>query len=531
MQQHSPRRISPIRPVVVALALALALAALAALAAGCKVDHCESNADCLQGEACNLATNECYATDASVTDAGDASPTDPDAGDAGPADAGDAETPCSGPEDCNDSTEPICDTTSSTCRECTADVDCILQYPPDNTACNTGTGECVGCVTTADHCYGAEPICDNQLCRACIDSSDCQTNVSATTPVCIDAGPDLGACVQCTDSLSHCNTDLANAYCDLTTNECRPCTIHSECDHLGGVCDNGTCLETTDVIYVDNGVACSDGGNCNAGSPCCTIQGAIGKVTGPRSTILVANGTYEEIRLDNNETAWIIGRGNNVTIQASSSVNEAVYLTGTASLTLDNITSISAVLVTSVGVYCDGDFSNHPTLTLRRSTVTLNAAGGIVLANCNYVVVNNFIVGNGGAGSNVGGVRITDPQTTTVFWHNTVSSNLIGTANSAGIQCNATVDIHSSIITGNTNFQLDGDCVPNYSLISDTSGDASGMNNTIGTPTFVGAPNYHLQPGSLGIDLADPATTILYDYDLDPRSQGAAPDCGADEAE
>jgi hypothetical protein len=57
----------------------------------------------------------------------------------------------------------------------------------------------------------------------------------------------------------------------------------------------------------------------------------------------------------------------------------------------------------------------------------------------------------------------------------------------------------------------------------------NGNNNQVGDPQFVGGTNFHLGSGSPAIDMADPASTNMIDFDGDVRPNGPASDIGADE--
>ena len=478
---------------------------------------------CGLDERCEVETGKCLKVDGGVAYPVDGSVVDPDGGDGG--DAGDGGD-CNGPQDCVLETEPICDTTDQQCRGCSDSDDCLAQVPTEP-LCHTATGNCVVCLDDDQDCGGTTPICDDTTfdCRGCNDDADCQNNVTGR-PAC---APD-DSCVECVTSIDHCggNTPI----CNQTTNVCESCTTHSDCDTIaGGVCDysTGACLAAADIIYVDNSGACADGGICDQNDPCCTIQGAIGKVTGSRSTILVADGTYARFDVTGATSVWIVGAGPGAQI-TDTSASAQVSVQDTASVVLENFLVGDPVAALGVGVDCIGINPDHPNVELLRNRIVNNAGGGVSLNNCNFRLHNNFITGNGGGGSTFGGCRIVDPVVTIEFWHNTVANNFLGGANPGGVRCDAPVDVRGSIIVGNTNDELDTNCVPYFSLIEDNTGGV-GSDNIVGVPTFVGGGDYHLQPGSTGTDQADPATTLTLDIDGEARVQGAGPDMGADEVQ
>jgi hypothetical protein len=104
---------------------------------------------------------------------------------------------------------------------CSADSDCASPTP----VCDTGTGECVGCLPANDTCD------QGQWCN-----------------------PQTNACeVGCTDA-SDCGAD---ATCDPNTHQCVACTTNADCA-AGTICVSSTCVP-----------GCAPDHDCDAGFTCC----------------------------------------------------------------------------------------------------------------------------------------------------------------------------------------------------------------------------------------------------------------------
>lgn len=489
--------------------------------ASCTERFCENDMGCGLDERCDTETGKCIKVDGGVAYPVDGSVTDPDGGDGG--DGG----PCTGPQDCTETNQPICDVTDEICRACATSTECGQQVPA-LPFCNTGTGACVGCLNSDPDCGGTTPICDDatESCRGCNNDTDCQNELT-DRPAC---APDR-SCVGCTDSATHCSG--STPICNQASWTCEPCLNHAECDTVaGGICDyaTGACIAAADIVYVNNGVTCDDNGLCDQSTPCCSIQGALDNaVTATRDTVLVSDGTYGRIDVTGTTSVWIVGEGQGVWISDSSS-SAQVSISDTATLTLENVNVGDPSLAVGIGVNCLGSAFDHPAVDLYRNRIVNNGGGGVSLDDCNFRLHNNIVAGNGGGGSAFGGCRIGNLDVTAEFFHNTVANNFLGVVDPGGVFCLSSVEIRSSIIVGNTNAELDTNCVPYFSLIEDNTGGV-GSDNIVGVPTFVGGGDYHLQPGSTGTDQADPATTLTLDIDGEPRVQGAGPDMGADEVQ
>ena len=421
-----------------------------------------------------------------------------------------------GPVTCRAPDQPFCDDQGmyGTARACVPD--------PGTTLC-TGPADCP---TTG------LPVCDlggSGTCIGCSVADDCAR--FATTPLCDDGSH---ACVACRTS-ADCGG--ANPVCG-TDHTCQPCTSDDECG--SGLCiQGGSCAATSDIVYVDRAAAITNV-DCTAAAPCQTINGGLAKVTATRKYVKVAPGTYGERLILDGRTVDLYGTGAELT----STFDPVVDVRTTSTLT---VTGLRIRGGTGTGLRC-----LDSTLTLRRAglednggrgldasacNVTIEGArvlrnfrGGLGLARGRIAIRNSFIGKNGNMSSSVGGVAITEPFDL-AFEFNTIVDNLVLTGATAGLLCQTgtAVAVANNIVVGDAAKQVDADsCAPRYTLSTQV---VTGATNLRGTPTFRNgaAGDYHLVAGSIGIDQADPAATLVIDIDGDSRPNGARADIGADE--
>jgi hypothetical protein len=351
--------------------------------------------------------------------------------------------------------------------------------------------------------------------------------------------------------------------------------------------NTGSCAAAADLVFVDS-VDGTDGINCGDGpdqAACATIGGVLGglaKVTATRKYVVVSADAYtESILID----------GLEVFLVATGAVNDPFFLvnqpalavSGAAEVTVDGLTLQRASgVIGGVGLNCVGESTvrlhnavvsenelgglrandctieirassirgnegfgvsiNSGSATLLGSTIEQNERAGLVIEESPFAIENCFVVRNGStffAGS--GGVQVKNSAAISsvaqVFTHNTVTQNESGVG-VAGLQCNTVnaVAATSNLIHGNNpssapaDADTSGNCAQSHSNVEGLTG---GTGNLDMPPIFV-APqatvgNFHLAPGSPGIDVADPASTTSIDFDGDPRPVGAGFDMGADE--
>ncbi len=435
-------------------------------------------------------------------------------------------------------------------------------YSGSDLTANTCIAPPEGVCANDANCSGAAPICGDLQranffgdeftvteCRACTagaaGDSECMTK-DATAPIC-----ESGACLECRTS-AECTADPSEPRCDTETGQCVGCVENSDCPSEVCVADAGQCEDAADIVYVaTDGI---DGAACGSqASRCKTIagpQGGLDKVTDTRKTLKLADDTYAESVVINALVVAIVGPA---TVNPPVDGQPAFSLTATASAVLEDLTATGATGNTAAdGIRCD-----NSTLVLSKSSVTLNADVGIQADGCNltisqsnisqntaggldinassFDIQNNFIVSNGtagAAGSGFGGMQILGAtQTSDVLSFNTVADNTSATgAASSGVDCQlpSQMQASSNIVYLSTGTPIRANCNLTHSNIE---GGAPGTGNIDADPMFVNPAqrNYHLQPGSPCIDMADPAANLAIDVDGDRRPQGNRHDIGADE--
>ena len=139
---------------------------------------------------------------------------------------------CKANGDCGAGTTPACWPASHTCHPaCTSSQQC---QDGNATICNTSTGACVGCNTSAD-CPTSQKFCDptTQQCVQCVSTADC---AGTSTPVCV-----RNRCAECATS-ADCSG--ATPYCNAGGDNgprCAQCLQSAQCPPSAPNCNSGTC--------------------------------------------------------------------------------------------------------------------------------------------------------------------------------------------------------------------------------------------------------------------------------------------------
>jgi hypothetical protein len=404
---------------------------------------------------------------------------------------------CRNPEDCVGTVTPFCVT--NVCKQCEGKLGCSAKAP----------------VCGADN-----------ACAGCAKEGDCADYVANGTPHC---GAN-GECVQCRTPMD-CSAAGAPV-CD--TGVCRGCQLDSEC--ASNACDKetGACVAENAVIYLAPGGATA--GTCTKATPCNTFALGITQLGGVRNVIKAAPGTYAGQIVLNNATVTIYGEG--ATATPTTNGQPVVVIGDGSNVTIDGLHITGAGGTgTPVGVVCST--VNGSKLRLHRTSIDGNVGGGVKISSCEFELVNNFIVQNGGAQSLFGGVLIQSPPAAGLHAldFNTIAGNTGIAGKVTGVHCDSIpspVTFNSNIIYANQVStgvpQADGSgCNYAYSDLNDTM---PGTGNITSDPAFAntGAANYHLGPGSLSIDAADPTSMLGIDADGDKRPKGNRRDIGADES-
>ena len=415
----------------------------------------------------------------------------------------------------------------------------------------------VGCAGSSECSDPAKPICVDGACQACGNDDECLAR-DATRPACVS-----GQCLECS-TWAHCTT-AALPLCGAD-HTCRACARDVECQQgpqpQVGVCAAGACPGPDDVLWVDDsGGSCP--GNGSLATPYCVLADAVTAArTDTRKTIVVRAGTYGFVALKNSGLVGllVVGfLGDEVIVQGDAS-NPAVDIDLSGTLTLRRLHlkgvglagGTTAVLQCATAA-CTGEEleidtggvgvlgSNTGLLTLVRSRVHHNVAGGIRLSDfSSYVIENNFIWSNGNPNSLLGGVSFASSFGTMRFVNNTVYGNRVDASLVAGVHCDSSSVVTTNNIlwenrndTGLAETDATGGCTITYSVIDDPT-IASTNNNRGNNPQFANLLSdpidLHLTAASgSALGGADPTQAPSDDIDGDPRPSGGPTDIGADQ--
>ena len=189
-----------------------------------RCEECRGTTDCGVGKTCYPRDNKCEAACTSNADCpGDSPICDMTSGSG-------ICVGCLSSADCKDSGKPLCDPDRRQCGECVTSNDCGAAAP----ACDRNDGKCEECLVD-DHCPAGTLCGTDEKCHAaCVSNADCK---DAGKPVC-----DLGSrnCVEC---LTNAECGAAQPVCDGKS--CRVCATNADCTNpMMPVCkDKNSCVQ------------------------------------------------------------------------------------------------------------------------------------------------------------------------------------------------------------------------------------------------------------------------------------------------
>jgi hypothetical protein len=468
---------------------------------------------------------------------------------------------------CNDPLRPVCNKILNVCTG-----------PSDGGADSGAPVACTQATATTD-CPTTAPVCGDQgFCRPCNSASDdpvCQSR-SSSTPLCATGGTSIGQCVAC----------RANGDCSGTTpictnaGTCRPCTAHTDC--ASGACaldgtSAGSCVDPTNITYVDNNPAKCTGGTGTPTMPLCNLQNG---VDAGRPYVVVTGHLgmpYGKVSITTSKAITIIGPGQGspqpATIYDTSSNDQFSVNAGagvTISATVDGIEiGDRATTTLQNGAYCNASGGASAKIVIRRSAVqhsgkvgvtasgcdvvmdsdvvAYNTGGGLSLANTDFTVENAVLVLNGGAASLLGGVQVSGSGATNraqlinLTIADNTAKNITGVY--SGLDCigGAAPVVFNSVVVSNSNAQINPNCTLAYSSFPGGTATNTDLANCSSSTLFVGSGANPYQPKSTAT--APCAVTLLGkgtnsymsvpapDHDLTgaprPQPAGSMPDDGA----
>jgi hypothetical protein len=436
---------------------------------------------------------------------------------------------CLNHANCSDPANPICGSQKS-CVGCAAQggsAMACMNRNPTLPVCMEATGACVECVSSAD-CHGdaGTGVCSptTNRCVECNDNTNCTTDpakafcvknactgcqgagagaCTGAKPMCATTGNSIGQCVECNGN-SDCKVGT-KPVCDA--NQCRACQKDVECSgtSLAGVCGlEGSCPGDSSVIYLQNSTGCSTSarGEGTAAAPFCYADDAAAALSATKSVIVVRGTVAPQgpLTIAGSSTAVLIAGKSSANLRPPPGGSPPVIAITAGDVTLRDLTI-------SNGGDAGVSVSGGATLHMDRCYVLGNAKNGIVTDNSAFDIVNTIIANNGGtaySGVTLGTYTGTDPKR---FAFNTVVNNGFG-----GVVCGGSYKPACVIAETNGGPNFSSACSPDS-----TSSTAA--------PALV---SYRLT-SSLPCPNNGGTTCPPDDIDGNPRPQGTACDCGADQ--
>ncbi len=537
-------------------------------------EGCSTDADCVDKtrtwyEAgkphCHPKTRDCVGQKPTLeqgVDAMDAGPeTSPDASDGG-ADATDQGL---------DLTDSAPDKGAPLGAPCGTDgVICASGFCVDGYCCDKKCGgSCEGCKqkgkegTCTPHLLNSDP--DNE----CTGVKECGKDACDGAGSCIFAKPAITVCkVYCKSGDVY---TLMKDKCDGLAGKCLPgsagtsckpykcavtsgkaacstsCTTHADC-HPDSLCDRtdahkngkGKCVGVASIVTVGSSEEIAD---------------ALSKITTSKPYLKVppkASGNYTKaLNLIKSVKIFGTGTGSTAATLKPSNNGPAITLGAGVTVTIQGLKVQGATGTTGIGLYCNGSISQKATLTMLESTITGNAAQGVLASNCDVtlrrntiqsntgggadlskgalVIVNNVVVKNGDdssvGGSGLGGFQLSTTGAVT-FINNTVMDNDAQSGTAAGVICsNSNIKVGNSILYNNKNSQHLA-CSISY---SDIQGGTSGTGNINKNPEVT--TGYSLKITSPCIDKGSSTGVSKIDITGGSRNKGKGVDMGAYEVQ
>ena len=385
------------------------------------------------------------------------------------------------------------------------------------------------------------------------------TDCSATRPC---AGgqlcdPETSRCIEMPDLGAELDADTAADFkAPECTGTCQACQLHSDCPSL--VCDDylrsgdgGTCVPTSEVVYVDNrGGACGNSGSGDApASALCTVAEALPRIDGVRKRVirlLPSTRDYGTLAIADRDVEIFgpAGQGGRAQFQGGGAT-DAVTVSGSAHVVLSGVD----IFFGKAGLICQGNGATS--VTLRQSSVRNCSDIGLLSSNCSldldrvlisdnqngalaiggsqsYLVTNSYIVRNHSLA--LPAIKLSSTASGT-FRFNTVADNNSEVA--AGVECSSFgVTISDSIVFRNS--RLGNSQLQNCRLHNTAVGRSDGALGIHEDPMFapIGGIDYGLDgPMMSNSCCIDRSTNSLRtDYFGNLRPRGRASDIGAHEA-
>ncbi len=399
---------------------------------------------------------------------------------------------------------------------CTVDTDC-----PSSAPHCTPQDVCVQCETSSQ-CAGSTPVCDTTTnsCRGCSADADCDSDVCDL---------DHGTCTTSTTVIYASPTGVTTGTCEQAT----PCSLSHALDVVGGARTivrmspgsyNGNPTITGKQVTIDG-----TGSTLNAaggGRAIEILDGASVHIIGLNVVSpVVENGiacepasasppfptlTLTGVSVDTGGSA-VIANPCNVTIERST-----LRIRSTAAQTILASAGTPMTISRSSIRGGDGIWSLGGTSVVRiENSVMLDQIGS-----------DGALVGAGLGSSGFGSIS----ATFTTFFNSQIKCTT-GLPRCAGGQASGAC-VDNSIIVGTTGDSVTGDaCRVSYTIVTPQSSALTGGSNKVGVDPLLTDPqnnDFTLRVGSPAIDAADPTAVVpAVDYVGTQRPQGTRADMGA----
>jgi hypothetical protein len=420
---------------------------------------------------------------------------------------------------------------------------------------STGPSETMGPVCRVDQgvlngdCMEADrPYCNaDGECVGCVELGGCDS-LGDVSPVC-NAG--TGLCVQCTaEDLGACGG--ATPVCN-TMNTCVACSDHAECS--GGACNfaTGACFEK--ILHVDRSANCMTGDGSSV-APFCEIQDAVAAAGDGEPAVVKVKGSpmafSKQIQISAGRSIAIVRDGSGTVTLTVPDLDPVVVNDG-ASVFLHNLRvtggSLSkGLLCLNASVWLDrvqiDKREGHAVdasgcaLTIRRSKIYDNNAGGVKASAGTTIIENSYIVQNGNSFAEVAGISLSNSADLDIVF-STIADNDAKSGKGDSLDCASAgeVSLRNTILFGTT-AATSVNC-PTV-LVKDSVVDAASLmgSGVVHEPDL--DPAWFIAPasGNFAIKTETPFKDVAVwraadpriDYDGDPRpsDDGATDYTGAD---
>lgn len=230
---------------------------------------------------------------------------------------------------------------------------------------------------------GGDPIAD---AGPTADSGPkvCPPTCSTPTPVC---NAEIGQCVECTaDEQGACTGTRPVCGTDHT---CTGCMKHSECGSSACLLD-GSCANSSAVAYV--GPTGIDNATCDQATPCLTLRAALAT---NRSVVKMTGEIHGNVGIANQNVTILADP--KAKLSGQGDVGPVISITGSSQVTIVDL-EVTGATSDGFGHGIQMPTGNSANVTLRRVTISNNAAQGVDMDGGRLDIQESTIKDNGEVG-------------------------------------------------------------------------------------------------------------------------------------